>query len=84
MEPREEDDAAAPRRRSGARTGSQKLDEGKDDAVDIYLTDEILFPRPATPTPSPHREHHLGHPVLFPPPWPLSCVGPAMLRRVAR
>jgi hypothetical protein len=53
----------APRRRSGARTGSQELDAGKADAVDIYLTDETLFPRPATLTPSPHREHRTA--VLF-------------------
>jgi hypothetical protein len=41
---REEGAAAAPRRRSGAWTGSQELDLGKADAMDIYLTDETLFP----------------------------------------
>jgi hypothetical protein len=59
---------AAPRRRSGARTGSQELDAGKAVAVDIYLTGETLFPKPATPTPSTHREHHRGHTIL---PFPL-------------
>jgi hypothetical protein len=40
---------------------------GKVVAVDIYLTGEILFPKPATPTPSTHREHHHGRTLLSSP-----------------
>jgi hypothetical protein len=56
--------AAALRRKSRARTGCQELDAGKAVAVDIYLTGETLFPKPATPTLSTHREYHRGCTLL--------------------